>query len=575
MAAEVVGAAPGAGPGAPADGEGQLAEDRAAWAAGPLAAAQARGERREAFWTPSGLPILPCYTPLDVAPGRHRARVGLPGQPPYTRGLRANGYRGRPWSIRQYAGYGTGAETSRRFRFLLAEGQTGLSLAFDLPTQMGLDSDDARSRGEVGRLGVAVDTVDDLAGCFEGIPIGAVSTSMTINAPAAVLVAMYAVAAEAQGVEPAQLQGTVQNDVLKEYVARGTYIFPPRPSLRLAADLVCWCARSAPRFNPISVSGYHLREAGSTAVQEMAFALANACAYVDAVRERGLAVDDFAPRLSWIFNTHSHLFEEVAKFRALRRIWCALMRDRYGARDPASWQLRTHTQTGGSVLTAQEPLTNIVRAAYQALAAVLGGVQSLALSCYDEALGIPSEAAQLLAVRTQQVLLEETGAADTADPLAGSYVIEALTDQLEARALALLGEVEARGGAVACIESGWMQGEIQEEAVRAERELATGERRVVGLNVAVARGGGGAATSDFRVDPAIEPQQRARLRQARADRAAGPVTDALGRLEAAARDPGADLMPPILEAVRRRATVGEVCRVLALVFGRYRAPAVI
>jgi len=551
-----------------------LAAAVGAWRAGPLAAAQRRGERRTAYRTPSGLPVAACYTPLDVDAAAYPVRVGLPGQTPFTRGLRANGYRGRAWSVRQYAGFGTGQETSRRFRFLLDQGQTGLSLAFDLPTQMGLDSDDPRAHGEVGRLGVAVDTVDDLAACFEGIPLDTVSTSMTINAPASVLVAMYAVAAEERGVARAALQGTVQNDVLKEYVARGTYIFPPRPSLRLAADLIAWCVAEAPQFNPISVCGYHLREAGSTAVQEMAFAVANAIAYVEQAVAQGLAVDAFAPRLSWIFNTHSHVLEEAAKFRALRRLWCALMRDRFGARDPRSWQLRTHTQTGGSTLTAQEPLNNIVRAAYQALAAVLGGVQSMALSCYDEALGIPSEAAQLLAVRTQQVLLEETGVADTADPLAGSYVVEALTDQLEAGARRLLAEVEARGGAVACIESGWIQGQIQEEAVRAERELATGERRVVGVNVAASAGAPAAAPA-FRIDPELEPAQLARLRQARAARAHEAVATQLTRVGALAADPSAPLMPAILEAVRRRATVGEICSVLVEVFGRFRAPTVI
>ncbi|HVA22671.1 MAG TPA: methylmalonyl-CoA mutase family protein [Candidatus Micrarchaeia archaeon] len=554
----------------------ELRADVTAWAEGPLAAATGRGERQPDFATPSGLAIAACYTPLDTDPAAYRARVGLPGLPPFTRGLRANGYRGRPWSIRQYAGFGTGAETSRRFRFLLDEGQTGLSLAFDLPTQMGLDSDDPRAHGEVGRLGAAVDTVDDLAACFDGVPLGEVSTSMTINAPAPVLVAMYVVVAEAQGVARDRIQGTVQNDVLKEYVARGTYIYPPRPSLRLAADLVAWCVRETPRLNPISLCGYHLREAGSTAVQEMAFALANALAYVDAVLAQGLAIDAFAPRLSWIFNTHSHLLEEVAKFRALRRMWAGLMRDRHRAQDPRSWELRTHTQTGGSTLTAQEPLTNIVRAAYQALAAVLGGVQSLALSCYDEALGIPSEAAQLLAVRTQQVLLEETGAADTADPLAGSYVVEALTDELERRAGDLLREVESLGGAVACIESGWMQRAIQEEAVRAEQALTSGRRRVVGRNVAVPAGGAAPPpVPGFRLDPALEAAQLERLRRARAGRDGGAARSQLDRLRDAAADPLAPLMPEVMEAVRRRCTVGEVCGVLAEVFGRYHAPAVI
>ncbi len=557
-------------------GRGERSEPSAGAGEKPRTGSGARADGRSAVQTPSGLPVAPFYTPGDVDTDAYATRVGRPGAPPYTRGLSADGYRNRPWTIRQYAGFGTGAETSGRFRRLLDDGQTGLSLAFDLPTQMGLDSDDPRARGEVGRLGVAVDTVEDLAECFQGIDLDRISTSMTINAPAPVLVAMYVVAAEARGVGRALVRGTVQNDVLKEYVARGTYIYPPGPSLRLAADLIAWCARETPRLNPISVCGYHLREAGSTAVQEMAFALANALAYVDAVLALGLTIDDFAPRLSWIFNTQSHLLEEVAKFRALRRIWADLMRERFGARDPRSLQLRTHTQTGGSTLTAQEPLTNIVRAAYQALAAVLGGVQSLALSCYDEALGIPSEAAQRLAVRTQQVLLEETGVADTADPLGGSYAVEALTDGLEQRARSLLAEVERRGGAVACIEAGWMQQAIQEEAVLAEQALADGRRRVVGVNVAVGPGGPEPApVPAFRVDPGLEAAQLERLARARRDRDPVPARAALHRLRAAARDPAAALMPAIVDAVGARCTVGEVCGTLAEVFGRYRAPAVI
>ncbi|HEY2704848.1 MAG TPA: methylmalonyl-CoA mutase family protein, partial [Candidatus Dormibacteraeota bacterium] len=386
------------------------------WQQGPLAKGLAYGERLERFETGSGIPVDTLYTPVHLEGDDPVDDQGFPGEYPFTRGIQPTMYRGRLWSIRQYAGYGTAADANARFRFLLANGQPGLSVAFDLPTQMGLDSDDPLSAGEVGQVGVAIDSLADIEALFEGIPLDRVSTSMTINAPAAVLVAMYVVAAEKQGVAPEGVMGTAQNDVLKEYVARGTYIYPPRPSLRLAADLIAYCSRTAVRFNPISLSGYHIREAGSTAPQEMAFAVANACAYVQAAIDRGVAVDDFAPRLSWIFNTHTDFFEEIAKYRALRRLWAELMRDRFGARRPQSQMLRTHTQTGGSTLTAQQPENNIVRAAIQALAAVLGGVQSLALSCYDEALSIPTQKAQRIAVRTQQIIGEEIGVTSTVDP---------------------------------------------------------------------------------------------------------------------------------------------------------------
>ena len=398
----------------------------------------------------------PFSLPEDV-PGDLLARLGEPGSYPYTRGIHRDMYAGRPWSIRQYAGFGTGAETNRRFRFLIEQGQAALSTAFDLPTQMGLDSDDPRAAGEVGRVGVAIDGVADMEEMFDGIPLDEVSTSMTINAPAAVLVAMYYVACRRQGRDPSQIRGTAQNDVLKEYVSRGTYVFPPRPSLRLAADLIAWCAEQAPRFNAISLSGYHMREAGCTASQEMAFALANAIAYVEAVVERGIGVDSFAPRLSWIFNTHMDFFEEIAKYRALRRMWASLMRDRFGAEDPRSMMLRTHTQTAGSTLTLQQPENNIVRAAVQALAAALGGVQSMALSCFDEAIAIPTQRAQTLAVRTQQMLQHEFGITEVADPLGGSWYVEQLTDRLEAEARELMDEIERLGGAVAAIEQGFYQ----------------------------------------------------------------------------------------------------------------------
>jgi methylmalonyl-CoA mutase N-terminal domain/subunit len=541
------------------------------WQQGPLAKGLAYGERLERFETGSGIPVDTLYTPVHLEGDDPVDDQGFPGEYPFTRGIQPTMYRGRLWSIRQYAGYGTAADANARFRFLLANGQPGLSVAFDLPTQMGLDSDDPLSAGEVGQVGVAIDSLADIEALFEGIPLDRVSTSMTINAPAAVLVAMYVVAAEKQGVAPEGVMGTAQNDVLKEYVARGTYIYPPRPSLRLAADLIAYCSRTAVRFNPISLSGYHIREAGSTAPQEMAFAVANACAYVQAAIDRGVAVDDFAPRLSWIFNTHTDFFEEIAKYRALRRLWAELMRDRFGARRPQSQMLRTHTQTGGSTLTAQQPENNIVRAAIQALAAVLGGVQSLALSCYDEALSIPTQKAQRIAVRTQQIIGEEIGVTATVDPLGGSYYVEALTDELQRRAAALIAEIDSRGGAVACIESGWMQEQIQSEAYRAERAVVSGEKVVVGVNRHTETDEAD-PTPIFRPDMRAMNEQLERLRAHRAARDGAAVRASLEALGAAARDPSADLMPPILDAVRAYATLGEICGSLREVFGGYRPP---
>ena len=541
------------------------------WEEQRLAPAQRKGERRPSFETESGVPVKALYTPADLE-GHDRLRdEGFPGEPPFTRGIQPTMYRGRIWSIRQYAGYGTARDANERFRYLLSHGQPGLSVAFDLPTQMGLDSDDARAAGEVGQVGVAIDSVRDMEELFDQIPLSQVSTSMTINAPAAVLVAMYVVAAERQGVPGADVQGTVQNDVLKEYIARGTFIYPPKPSLRLAADLIAWCTRNAPRFNPISLSGYHIREAGSTAPQEMAFAVANACAYVQAAVDRGVAVDDFAPKLSWIFNTHIDFFEEIAKYRALRRMWSRIMSERFGARDPRSLMLRTHTQTGGSTLTAQQPENNIVRAAVEALAAVLGGVQSLALSCYDEALSIPTEKAQRIAVRTQQIIAEEIGVTNTVDPMAGSYYVESLTDELLARATELYEEVESRGGAVACIESGFMQRLIQDEAYRVEQKVATGEKVIVGVNKYTETEEPEAPLL-FRPDERAMNEQRERLAAHRRDRDATAAEQSLERLRAAAEGT-ADLMPAILDAVRAEATLGEICSALRSVFGDYHPPA--
>jgi len=531
-------------------------------------ALQRGGERDGAFETSIG-PVAPLYTPIDIADTDYHADIGYPGEYPFTRGVQPTMYRGRLWTMRQYAGYGTAQETNERFKFLLSQGQTGLSTAFDLPTQIGYDSDDPMAEGEIGQVGVAIDSLQDMETMFDGIPLDQVSTSMTINAPAAVLVAMYIAVAEKQGVPSGDVMGTAQNDVLKEYVARGTYIYPPRASLRLAADLITYCAGNAPKFNPISVSGYHIRDAGSTSAQEIAFAFANAIEYIEACRARGYGVDEVAPRISWIFNTHNNFFEEVAKYRALRRMWARLMRDRFGAEDPRAWLLRTHVQTGGATLTAQQPENNIVRAAIQALASVLGGVQSLALSCYDEALAIPTEHAQRIALRTQQIVAHETGVTDTADPFGGSYYVEALTNEVERQAQELLDRVEDMGGAVAAIESGYMQQEIQEAAVRQQREIESGERVVVGVNRF--RSDEAPEPTIFRVDTENARAQIERVRRLRAERDNEGVRAALARLNEVARGDD-NLMPSILDAVKAYATLGEICGELRGVFGEYRPP---
>jgi methylmalonyl-CoA mutase N-terminal domain/subunit len=559
-------------PGVAGKGRDYATEQRR-WEERALRRALDRGERKDAFVTGSGIEVDALYGAAQLADHDATAAEGFPGESPFTRGIQATMYRGRLWSIRQYAGYGTAHDANERFRFLLANGQKGLSVAFDLPTQMGLDSDDPRAGGEVGQVGVAIDSVADMEDLFAAIPLNAVSTSMTINAPAPVLVAMYIVAAERQGVPADGVMGTAQNDVLKEYVARGTYIYPPRPSLRLAADLMAHCARHAPKFNAISLSGYHIREAGSTAPQEMAFAIANACEYVAAAVARGVAVDDFAPKLSWIFNTHTDFFEEIAKYRALRRLWARVMSERFGATDPRSLMLRTHTQTGGSTLTAQQPENNIVRAAIQALAASLGGVQSMALSCYDEALSIPTEKAQRIAVRTQQIIGEEIGVTNTVDPLGGSYFVEWLTDELERRATALLEQVDERGGAVACIESGWMQEQIQEEAYRAELAVVSGEKVVVGVN-RYTESEEAQPPVIFRTNQRAADEQLERLRAHRRRRGADGAAGALATLRTAAAG-DAELMPPILDAVRADATLGEICGTLRDVFGEYVPPTTI
>jgi methylmalonyl-CoA mutase N-terminal domain/subunit len=529
------------------------------------------GEREVDFSTSVG-PTKRLYTPLDVADLDYERDVGYPGEYPYTRGVQSTMYRGRLWTMRQYAGYGSAEETNQRFRFLLDHGQTGLSVAFDLPTQCGYDSDHPWAQAEVGQVGVAIDSLRDMELLFDAIPLDQVSTSMTINAPAPVVLAMYIAVGEQQGVAPERLMGTVQNDVLKEYVARGTYIYPPRPSLRLAADLIAYGARRLPKFNSISISGYHIRDAGATAVQEMAFTFANAVAYIEAVQEAGVEIDEFAPRISWIFNTHNNFFEEIAKYRALRRWWARLMKERFGARDPRSWMLRTHVQTGGATLTAQQPENNVVRATIQALASVLGGVQSMALSCYDEALAIPTEDAQRIALRTQQIIAHETGIADTIDPLAGSYFVESLTSELEHQAQRYLDRIDDLGGAVAAIESGYMQREIQEAAVAQQQDVEAGRRVLVGVNRFVETAE--RPQTIFRVNTEVVRSQQERLRAVKLQRNNDAVASALARLEDAARGDD-NLMPAILETVKTYATLGEVSDAMRKVFGEYRALTVV
>jgi methylmalonyl-CoA mutase N-terminal domain/subunit len=518
-------------------------------------------DRRE---TESGIEIEPVYRAEDAPPEREP-----PGVPPFTRGPYEDMYRGRPWTIRQYAGFGSAEETNARFRYLLAGGQTGLSVAFDLPTQLGYDSDDPRAEGEVGRTGVAIDSLADMEVLLDGIPLGEVSTSMTINAPAALLLLLYELVAEGQGVEPAALRGTVQNDVLKEYVARGNYIFPPRPSLRLATDLFAYCAERIPRWNPISISGYHIREAGSTAVQELAFTIANGVAYVEAAVAAGLSPDALGERLSFFFNAHNDFFQEVAKFRAARRLWARVMSERFGATNPRALALRFHAQTGGSTLTAQQPENNVVRVAVQALAAVCGGAQSLHTNSFDEALALPSERAARIALRTQQILAAEAGTTDTADPLGGSYYLEALTGELEARAWELLGRVDALGGAVAAIESGFVQGEIEAAAFAWTAAVERGERVIVGVNAFVEEGG--EEIELHRIDPAAERRQVERTARVRAGRDAGGAEAALEAVRTAARG-SESMLPPLRAALAARCTVGEVCGVLREEWGTYDRP---
>src|SRR5918993_154528 len=504
--------------------------------------------------------------PADLTGFDPDGDLGFPGAFPYTRGIQPTMYRGRLWTMRQYAGFGSAAESNRRYRYLLDQGVSGLSVAFDLPTQMGYDSDHPLAQGEVGRVGVAIDSVEDMAALFEGIPLADVSTSMTINATAIVLLALYVAVARRQGVPPQRLAGTIQNDILKEYVARGTYIFPPRPSLRIVTDIFAYCARELPDWNTISISGYHIREAGSTAVQEVGFTLAHAVAYVQAAVDAGLNVNDFGGRLSFFFNAHSDFLEEVAKFRAARRLWARIMRERFGASNPKALQLRFHTQTAGSTLTAQQPDKNIVRVALQALAAVLGGTQSLHCNGRDEALGLPTEESARIALRTQQIIAAETGVANTVDPAGGAWAIEEMTDRIEDGARRIIERVDAAGGTLAAIERGLIQRDIQDAAYQAQQRLDAGDAVVVGVN----RYTGDAPPIDvLRIDAELERRQAERVRDVRASRDHPAWTAAIDRVRTAARD-GSNLVPPVLAAVEARATVGEIADTLRGVFGEHK-----
>ncbi len=526
-----------------------------------------RAERRERFETSSGIELPNDFNPSNTDAIQYEQDLNAPGQFPYTRGVRSNMYRGRFWTMRQYAGYATAEESNQRYKYLLAHGTTGLSVAFDLPTQIGLDSDDPLAAGEVGKVGVAIDSLEDMERLFDGIPLDTVSTSMTINATAAVLLCLYIAVGKKHGVATNKLQGTIQNDILKEYIARGTYIYPPAPSLRLVTDTFAFCAREVPRWNTISISGYHIREAGSTAAQEVAFTLADAICYTEAAITAGLKVDEFAPRLSFFFNAHNNLLEEISKFRAARRLWARIMRDRFAARDERSLMLRFHTQTAGSTLTAQQPDVNIVRTTIQALAAVLGGTQSLHTNAMDEALGLPTENAARTALRTQQVIAHESGAADTVDPLAGSYAIEQLTNEIERRATDYIAKIDGMGGMLRAIELGYVQREIQEAAYLYQRAVETDKQVVVGVNRFQIEEK--TSVPILRVDPSIEASQIDRVHALRERRDAAQTEGTLDRLEEAARGTE-NLLPHILASVEACATVGEISHRLRRVWGEYR-----
>ncbi|RDY70793.1 methylmalonyl-CoA mutase [Halobacillus trueperi] len=522
-------------------------------------------ERKNAFHTSSEIPVERLYTPEQMDED-YIEEIGFPGQYPYTRGIQPTMYRSRYWTMRQYAGFGSAEETNERFRYLLKQGQTGLSVAFDLPTQIGYDSDDPMADGEVGKVGVAIDSLKDMEQLFDQIPLDKVSTSMTINAPASILLAMYIAVGEKQGVAPEKLTGTIQNDILKEYIARGTYIYPPKPSMRLITDIFGYCQEHLPKFNTISISGYHIREAGSTAVQEVAFTIANGMAYVDAAIEAGLEVDQFAPRLAFFFNAHNQFFEEAAKFRAARRMWAKIMKEHYGAENPKSWKLRFHTQTGGSTLTAQQPDNNIVRVTLQALAAVMGGTQSLHTNSRDEALALPTEESARIALRTQQIIANESGVADTIDPLAGSYYVESLTDQIEKEANAYLDRIKEFGGAVQAVEEGYMQREIHKAAYDAQKRIESNEDIVVGMNEYKLEE---EIHADLlRVDEALEQAQIKKTQEVRSSRNQESVDQCLQALREAAKGTE-NVMPHIVAAVKVYATVGEIANVLREEFGEY------
>jgi len=548
-----------------------IKKGKEAWTAGLEKGLAKRPERKQDFTTISDIPLSRLYTPDDLDGFNYLESLGFPGEYPYTRGVQPTMYRGRLWTMRQYAGFATAEESNERYKYLLKQGQTGLSVAFDLPTQIGYDSDDEVAQGEVGKVGVAIDSLADMEILFNGIPLDKVSTSMTINAPASVLLAMYIVAGEKEGLDSSHLAGTIQNDILKEYSARGTYIFPPQPSMRIITDVFAYCTENVPRFNTISISGYHMREAGSSAVQEVAFTLANGIAYVEAALKAGLKVDDFAPRLSFFFNSHLDFLEEVAKFRAARRLWAKIMKERFKAENARSLMLRFHTQTAGCTLTAQQPANNIIRVAFQALAAVLGGTQSLHTNSMDEAFSLPTEEAVAVALKTQQLIGYETGVTDTVDPLAGAYSIEYLTDRLEAEAKDYIQRIDDMGGAVAAVEKGFIQREIQDSAYRYQRAVENEERIVVGVNKF--------QTEDvkpsnlLRVDPAVGERQIEKLKKLRAKRDQNAVDRSIEALIKAAES-DENLMPPIIEAVRIYTTLGEICGALRSVFGEYEAAAV-
>ncbi|MFW9832975.1 MAG: methylmalonyl-CoA mutase [Candidatus Thorarchaeota archaeon] len=526
-------------------------------------------EREEHFETISGIPMNRLYTPLDLKDMNYEKDLGFPGEYPFTRGVQATGYRGRFWTMRQYSGFATAKETNQRFKFLLEQGQTGLSIAFDLPTQIGYDSDDPLAQGEVGKVGVAIDTLADMEVLFDGIPLDRVSTSMTINAPAAILLAMYIAVAEKQGVPMDKLRGTIQNDILKEYVARGTYIFPPKPSMRLITDTFKFCSQNMPLWNTISISGYHIREAGSTAVQEVAFTLADGIAYVQAALDAGLDVDDFASRLSFFFGSHSDFLEEISKFRAARRLWARIMRERFSAKNDNSCRMRFHTQTAGCTLTAQQPDNNVVRVTLQALQAVLGGTQSLHTNSRDEALSLPTEDSVQIALRTQQIIAHESGVSDTIDPLAGSYYIESLTDTIETKAMEYIEKIDSMGGAPVAIEKGFIQREISDAAYQFQKSVDETKRVVVGVNKFTVD-----EESQFdylRINPQAEEEQLNGLKNIRSKRDEKQVAHKLATLRDVAKSDD-NLMPSILEAVKVYATLGEICGVLRDVFGEYKAP---